>query len=182
MAHTAPALTFTNAVASGITGLAYVFSTLGSNFLPVLQGKSSLNAIFRVYNNYALNSGIASATNVIVTVYDGVTTASHTAFTQLVSQSWVRIYESGYGENSTTTRIPYTAFPGSDTAIGGNPPGKDYYTVQVGSDGAYSDQVRAGTNYNGVGYLEFTSYIQVPAGVSTQVWNFALDVGYEWTP
>jgi hypothetical protein len=162
--------------ASVLGSLAFVFSTLGSNFLPVLYGANSLPVKFRVYNNYAKNSGIANAFNVNVTTFDGV--GVYTASTPPVAQSWLRVQETGFGESTTAPGL-YTQFAGSDTAVGGN---TSVYFAEVGSDGLYDGLLRAGASNSGVGFLEFEAYAQVPPDAAMATWNFAIDVNYEWVP
>lgn len=180
---TAPDISFRSTVtpASVMGTIAYVFSTLGSNFLPVTQGQNSIPVKLRIYNNYAKNSGIATAMNANVTVYDGI--GVHTGSILPVSQSWVRVYETGYGESTTAPGL-YSAFPGSDTAVGGSAShGAFYnvYTIEVGSDGTYNPQIRAGSGQNGVGFIEITTYAQVPLNAPMANYNFALTINYEWT-
>lgn len=179
----APDITFRDTVtpASIIGAIAYVFSTLGSNFLPVTIGQNSIPVKLRIYNNYAKNAGIATAMNANITVYDGI--GVHTSSILPVSESWVRVYESGYGESTTAPGL-YSAFPGSDTAVGGAAShGAFYnvYTVEVGSDGTYVSQIRAGADTNSVGFIEVTTYVQVPLDAPMANYNFALTMNYEWT-
>lgn len=162
--------------ASILGSVAYAFSTLGSNFLPVLNGKNSMTNTFRIYNNYAKNAGIANAMNVNITTFDGI--GVHTASTTPISQSWIRVQQTGYGENSTPPGL-YTAFAGSDTAVGGT---SNLYLAQVGSDGNYDMALRAGSGNAGVGFMEFSTYAQIPLSASMATWNFALDMLYEWSP
>ena len=162
--------------ASILGNLAFIFSTLGTNFLPVLAGKNSIPVSFRIYNNYAKNAGIANAMNVNVTTFDGV--GVHTASTPPISQSWIRVQETGYGENSTPPGR-YTAFVGSDTAVGGF---SNVYFPQTGSDGNPDSLLRAGSTNAGVGFLEFLAYAQVPSIAGMGSYNFAMDMIYEWSP
>ena len=174
---TAPLLTFRDPAnpANILSSISFAQSTLGTDFLPVVQGESSVPVKVRVYNNYILSTGIASAFNVNVTVYDGIGAGSHTAAQSVAAQSWIRVFESGFGENSTTMNR-YTAWQGSDTAIGGS----NAYFAEVGSDGLFSDQIRAGTNQNGIGFIEFELYAQVPDLAGSATYMFAFSVAYEW--
>ena len=121
---------------------------------------------------------MASAMNVNVAAYDGV--GIHTASLVPVSQSWARVFESGFGENSTPPGL-FTAVPGSDTAIGGTPAGANVYYAEVGSDGTFSGQIRAGSAQAGVGFIEFTTYVSIPINATMALWGFALSISYEWT-
>ena len=176
---TAPVITFTNGngtrSVTALSSITFVQSTLGSNFLPVLQGEQSIPVTVRVYNNYALASNIATAFNLNVTVYDGVGSASHTATQSVTAQSWIRVYETGFGESTTPPGL-YTAWTGSTVAIGGT----NVYFAEVGSDGLYSDQIRAGSNTNGCGFIEFALQAQIPLGAATANYNFSFSVSYEW--
>ena len=171
----APILTFRDGNGNPLSSLSFAQSTLGSNFLPVLQGENSLPIKVRVYNNYQLASLIESAINISVTIYDGAGAGSHTAAQSVAAQCWIRAYESGFGENSSPPGL-YTAWAGADTAIGG----ANTYTPEVGSDGTASDQIRAGSTMNGVGFIEFELYAQVPSGAGMANYNFAFSVSYEY--
>ncbi len=179
-----PVITFRNVTTpfSTISQLNYVQSAAGGNNLPVLQGQTSNKLLFRIYNNFALSAGIASAINVFLTAYDGVGVGSHTCALLCVSQAWTHIQEYGYGENSVTSPDRMTAFLGNDTAIGGNTPcGTDIYTPEYGSDGTTTAQIRAYSNQNGVGFIEFQSYENVPiTGIQNTTYNFAISMSYEW--
>ena len=154
----------------------YQSTAPGGGALPVLQGTNSDPLYFRVYNNYALNSGIADAVNVFITTYDGVGSASHTALKAVVSQTWVHMLENGYGENSITPGV-FTSYLGSDTAVGG----VYVYNPQVGSNGAAFSKIRAGTNNAGCGFIEFKSYAQVPSNAVNGTTTFAISTGFEWS-
>ncbi len=172
-----PIITFRDPAnpANVLTSIAFVQSTLGTDFLPVTQGENSIPVKVRVYNNYGLAMGIADAFNVNVTMYDGVGVGSHTATQSVTANCWIRVYETGFGESAGTPGL-YTAWVGLDTAIGG---GNAYYP-EVGSEGLYSDQIRAGNNENGVGFIEFALYAQVPAGAGSYTYYPAFSVFYEW--
>lgn len=180
-----PDITFRDAnnPASVLGSLSYVMSTLGSNFLPVISGRNSLPVKLRLYNNWAQNLAIAAAMNVNLTVYDGLGAGSHTALKAPVSEAWVRVYESGYGQ-SVGANPGLTAFPGSHTAVGGvvsHGAAYNVYNVEVGTDGSYNGQLKAGSSGNGVGFIEITSYVNVPLTASTNSWNFAMTLNYQWT-
>lgn len=182
---TQPVLTLRDIVTPFNTvSLNYVQSAAGGNNLPVLQGQNSNPILFRVYNNFALSAGIASAVNVSITTYDGSGSGSHTCALLPVSQSWVRIQEYGYGENSVASPDQFTSYLGSDTAIGGNTPcGTNTYTPEIGSDGSTTqNQIRAFSTGSGTGYIEFSTYAQIPDSsiVQNQLYNFAISVNYEW--
>lgn len=177
----APVITIRSNVSpySVISSLAYVQSTLGGDTLPVLGDENSRTITFRVYNNFGLLSSIASATNVLIQAFDGVNI--HAATQSVVNQSWVRVQEAGYGENSLTPG-QLTAYLGADTAIGGKSAGADFYSPEIGSDGAAGNHIRAGTDTNGVGFIEFTTYAELPQQVGMYSYSFALSIHYEWTP
>ncbi len=177
MATSSPILSFRDAKNPGsvVGSINYVQSTLGTDFLPVLQGEQSIPVKVRVYNNYGLATGIASAFNVYVTAYDGVGSASHTSVKSIINQAWIRVYETGFGEGSVGNGL-YTAWCGSDTAIGGT----DVYFAEVGSDGGYTGQIRAGSDTNGVGFIEFETYVEVPEGADFSEWYVAFSLSYEW--
>lgn len=155
----------------------YSESKLGSGFLPVLQGEESNSVLFRIYNNFALNSGISVALNVSITTYDGATQASHTAFTLPVSQSWLHVLEHGFGENSVSLPDLYTRYDGTDTPVGGN----NIYFPEKGSNGAYdTPNIRAGITGSGTGYIELKSYCTVPDPTPGDTYSFVITVNYEY--
>lgn len=179
----APDLTFRDSVTpyGVVSALSYVQSKAGGTNLPVLQGETSNQILFRIYNNFALNSGIAIAYNLAITCYDGSGAASHTAATLPVSQSWIHVLENGYGENSTTPGV-FTSFVGADTPIGGAPAGVNKYYPEKGSDGVTGQsRIRAGSNTNGVGFIEIDTYASVPIAAPNNTYTFAISVSYEWT-
>lgn len=163
-----------------LAGASYVQSALGGNNLPVLQGENSNTYYFRIYNNFARAAGIASAVNVRLTSFDAIDPASHTAGLSVINQSWLRVFENGFGENSTPPGL-YTQYTGEDTAIGGSKGNQDVYTPEFGSAGTSTPQIRAGTDTNGVGFLEIASYIQLPDIVGMFSYSFAISLQYEWT-
>lgn len=162
---------------SVILSLSYVQSSIGGNNLPVLGGESSNLVFFRVYNNYTQSVGIAEMDNVYITAFDDADPNSHTATKSPVSQSWVRVYETGFGEDATPPGL-YTGYIGEDTAIGRS--GADQYVPEYGSDGTTTPRIRAGTDKNGVGFIEFASYLEVPTGVGFATYSFALSIVYDW--
>lgn len=177
----APDITFRSAASpyGTLSSLDYVQSIIGGGNLPVLQGENSNPIAFRVYNNFAKAAGIASAVNVRITVFDAVDpSGSHTAAKSVTNQEWIRFYETGYGE-STAAPALLTYYLGEDTAVGGQ---ADGYTPEYGSAGSTVAQIRAGTDTNGVGFIEFGSYAQLPEVVGMFTYAFAVSVQYEWTP
>lgn len=176
----APDITFRDAKipTNVVSQLNYVQSSLGGNNIPVMQGENSNTMLFRIYNNWARNAGIASAFNVGIALYDGI--GVKTASTLAVSQSWVRIYENGYGESAGTPGL-LSRYVGNDTAIGGTPAGTQTYTPEEGSDGTNNPRIRAGTDTNGVGFIEFATYAELPDSTPTFPYNFAITIEYEWT-
>lgn len=160
-----------------ISFLSYEQSTLGGNFLPVKEGENSDTLFIRIYNNFNASAGIATMSNVSITTFDGIGAGSHTAMQSPVSQSWVRIYETGFGES--------TVFPGAltqetdiDTAIGRS--GVDSYSPAYGSDGTSNSYIRAGVDGNGVGFIELATYAQVPSGAGFANYTLAISVAYDF--
>lgn len=155
----------------------FVQSALGGGYLPVLQGENSNTFIFRVYNNFARAVGIASAFNVDITTFDSVDPSSHLATKSVINQQWIRVYENGYGENSTPPGL-YSRYLGADTAVGGQ---GNLYVPETGSDGSTSPQIRAGTDTDGVGFIELATYAELPDVVGMVTNLFAISIQYEWT-
>lgn len=178
----APDITFrSNITPNAVLAAAlYAQSTLGGNNLPVLQGENSNSIIFRIYNNFAKGAGIASAVNVRITTFDAVDPSSHTAAKSVINQSWIRVAENGFGENSTPPGL-YTRYTGQDTAVGGTPANKDVYIPEYGSDGSTTPQIRAGNDSNSVGFIELKSYAELPDVVGMFSYTFAISIQYEWT-
>ena len=167
-----------------ISSLSYIQSAPDGYALPVDSGETSNPVYFRIYNNYALASGIANAYDVRVTTYDGVGPASRTCAVTPVSQSWVQVQMYGYGENSVDTPDRFTYFLGNLTAIGGNNPcGGNYYSPEAGSNGVASPAtIRAYSTNAGMGFIEIMSNGQVPtSGVTNTAYLFAVSVSFEWT-
>jgi hypothetical protein len=160
-----------------INSLAYVQSVLGGNNLPVAGSEISNLVYFRVYNNYTKSTGIATMINVFITVFDGGSPASHTGMQSPASQSWVRIYENGFGENSQSPGL-YTQFLGQDTPIGKSQ--ADTYYPEFGSDGTPNNYIRAGTDTNGVGFIEFATYVETPDVIGFQSYAPAVSIQYDW--
>lgn len=177
---TAPDVTFQSRSAPypNLASLNYAQSSIGGGNLPVLGGENSNTIYFRIYNNWARAAGVASMDNVKLTVFDDADPSSHTAAKSPVSQSWVRVYESGYGENSITPGL-ITAWVGDDTAIGRS--GIDSYAPEFGSDGSSTAHIRAGTDTNGVGFIEFATYMETPDQIGFFSWTFAVSIVYDWT-
>lgn len=150
----------------------------GGNNLPVKEGENSNLAYFRLYNNFGDASNIAEMYNVSLTVFDDANPNSHTAAKSPVSQSWVRIYETGFGEASNGA-VPYTQYVGQDTAIGRS--GVDSYVPEYASSGEQLPYIRAGSDGNGAGFLEFATYAQVPDGAGFASYTLAISVFYDWT-
>lgn len=174
---TSPLITFQSASAPYpvVSSFNLAQSSIGGNFLPVLQGENSNLYTFRVYNNFSLASSIATAINVKIGAFDGVGVASETATKSVTAQQWLRVYETGFGEGSVAAGL-YTQYLGTDTAIGGN----NYYQPDVGSDGTTTPYIRAGSTTNGLGFIEIGVYAELPDMVGMFSWTFALVVQYEW--
>lgn len=174
-----PQISFRTASApfSVISPVSYVQSMIGGNNLPVKEGENSNLVYFRVYNNFNGAGSVATMYNIMFTVYDDADPNSHTAAKSPVSQSWVRIYETGLGESSAAPGL-YTHWLGTDTAIGRS--GVDFYSPEYGSDGVAGAHIRAGADGNGVGYLELATYIQVPTGAGFATYTMAIGINYDW--
>lgn len=176
---TQPTITFQSASAPYAVFNTFTYiqtKDYGGASLPVLNGENSDPITFRIYNNYSLSSGIATAMNVAITVYDGVGSGSHTASQLPASQNWLRVMQNGFGESVGTPGL-FTAYAGSDVAVGGT----NKYTLQKGSDGTLTPIIRAGTGGAGVGFAQIKSYLQLPASVPPGNYNFCLTVEYDWT-
>jgi hypothetical protein len=166
-------------------GQTYKQVTPGGSSVPVIAGENTVAIRFRIYNNFGLAAGIAPAENIALTVYDGAGSGSHTCAVLPVSQSWVHAQMYGFGENSVTSPDAFTYFLGENTAIGGSAPcGGNSYIPEEGSDGVSgSAKIRAYSNGNGMGYIEFSTYVSAPdAGVASAEYGFAFSLSYEWTP
>lgn len=176
----APIVTFTESKEpySIISSISYAQSTLGSNYLPISNGENSELMYFRIYNNFDSSNGIATMDNIYVTVFDGADPNSHTATKSPVAQSWIRIYENGYGESAGSPGL-YTKYVDEDTAIGRS--GVDQYVPLYGSDGTSTPYIRAGSDGDGVGFIEFATYLQAPDEVGFASYSIALSVIYDWT-
>lgn len=174
----APLLSFRSASAPyGVIGsLSYAQSAPGGNYLPLAGGEISNIQSFRVYNNYTRSTGVASMINIYLTTFDGADPNSHTATQSPVAQSWVRVYETGYGESAGAPGL-YTSYLGTDTAIGRS--GGDPYIPEYGSDGSTTAQIRAGTDTNGLGFIEFASYVQAPDTIGFVSYTFAVSFVYD---
>lgn len=144
--------------------------------LPVLSGDKSDTIVLRIYNNFGTppSSNIASAYNFQITTYDSG--AVQTASTPPVSNMWIYFQENAYGEQSIIPGLVNTS-QGTAKAVGGN---ANIMSPEVGTDGSSIAQIRAGTNKNGVGFIEFNTYAGVPLTMSTHTWNFAIGVIYNW--
>ena len=175
-----PIVVFTSQSApyGSLVSLTYEQSAIGGNYLPVKEGENSDLVYFRIYNNFNSAANIATMNNISLTTYDGVGSGSHTATQSPVSQSWVRIYETGFGE-STVSPGAYTQYVDEDTPIGRS--GVDSYFPAYGSDGSINPYIRAGSNGSGVGFIEFATYTQVPSGAGFANYSLAISINYYWT-
>jgi hypothetical protein len=177
-----PDLTFNSNVPpfAALSAVNYVTTALGAPAaLPVLAGEASDNVIFRIFNNLALNSGVAAAVNVIISTFDGAGAGSQTASTLVISQLWIHLYESMFGESRAGSYYSFTSYTGADTCVGGL---TSVYVPEFGTDGSTSPQIRAGTDGAGWGYLEMTSYATPPeTGTPFASILFGIDVMYQWS-
>jgi len=157
--------------------LTYVQTVAGVQ-LPVLQGTQSDIQAIRIYNNFACNPNVSNALNVHITTWDGAGAASHTASTLVPSQHWLHVYEYGYGENSVNTVDVFTAFNGTDTAVGGT----QQYLIEHASDvGDLTPTIRAYSNNSGYGYVHVITYLNVPSNAPATTLLWATSVSYEYT-
>ncbi len=170
-----PIITFRSSVApyAALTSLAFQDTFYGTVF-PILNGNSSDVLTFRIYNNFGLSAGISNALNVTVSVYDQA--AATSASTAPASQMWTHIFEDMYGESTAGVSYGYTSYAGTDTPIGGT----NSYAIEQSSDGSNTRSIRAGTNTNGLGFIEFNSYLTPPNGVTAQSYSFAVVCSYQW--
>ena len=158
-----------------LSSLTYAQSALGGNFLPVLGGETTNLVTFRVYNNYLGVMGTASMDNVMITVFDDV--GVHSSTKSVVTQSWLRVYETGFGEAGSAPGS-YTQYLGTDTAVG--QAGGSSYQPEIGSSGTTWPSIRAGTDTNGVGFIEFASYVETPENLGFANYTFAISMTYDW--
>jgi hypothetical protein len=174
-----PILTFRNNLSpyNQLVSLNYIQNSPSGAILPVVRGENSNPVSFRIYNNYGLSAGIASALNVEVTTYDGIGISSHTATKSTVGQQWIVINQTGYGENTTTPGL-LTYWKSESLAIGGS---DDVFIPDKGSDGSLSQIIRAGADENSCGFLEFSSYAEVPEDAGAGQTTFAITVIYDWS-
>jgi hypothetical protein len=176
----APILTFRSNVTpySLLSSQAYTKATPGGTNLPVAQGDNSDDFYIRIYNNWGLSATIATALNISLTTFDGASSISHTYSTAPVSQHWLHVLENGYGEGATTPGA-FTSYVGTDTAVGG----VSVYNPEKGSDGVLGEsRIRAGTDTNGVGFIEINSYMSVPLAAVAGTYTLAISVQYEYIP
>lgn len=160
-----------------ISSINYAQSALGGNYLPVKEGENSDVIYFRIYNNFNSSGSVATMSNISLTTYDGAGSGSHTAKQSCISQSWIKLYENGFGE-STVSPGALTSYIDDDVAIGRS--GIDSYIPPYGSDGGSTPYIRAGTNNNGVGFIEFGTYAQIPDGAGFQNYTLAISIAYDW--
>jgi len=161
---------------NALSTLAYIQSAPSGAVLPVLAGEESNYLQFRVYNNYTLTVGIASALNCKLTTYDGSSASSHTAAKSVISQKWIKLQQMGFGESSGAP-APYTYWKSDELPVGGF---YDTFVQDKGSDGSVSPIIRAGTYYNGCGFLEVRSTAELPDNAAMTQSSFVITLLYEW--
>ncbi len=159
--------------------MAYSETVARQSGLPVLSGDNSDSFLFRIYNNYGTppSSNIATAVDLYITTYDGASAISRTASTSPVAQMWMHFLENGFGEQSSVPGL-YNVYTDEDVAVGGS---QNIKVFSYGSDGSLNSYVRAGSSGSGVGFIEVKTYAAVALLQSTNIWNFGISVGYEWT-
>jgi hypothetical protein len=160
---------------SVISEFNFIQSKDGEEF-PVLRGERSDSLFFRIYNNWVLNEGVQTALNINVNIFDGMGLESHTADKEIVSRKCIHCLMNGFGEDSETPGL-LSKFKGEDTAIGGS--GK--YYPELGSDGSQESIIRAGSDENGVGFIEMEIYASIPEDISAGDIDFTMVVEYEWS-
>src|SRR5579859_1425090 len=168
-----PIISFRNATTPyALLSAPYTYSETVAKMaaLPVLTGDNSDSMMFRIYNNFNTppSTTIATAFNVVLTTYDSV--AVLTASTQPVSNMWIHFQENGFGEQSSIPGLYYVS-QDTDTAVGG---GNSTYSPSYGSDSSSVSRIRAGTDTNGVGFIEVYTFAAVPLGVITNTWTFGI--------
>ena len=172
----APILSFRSSVSPYpiLSSITYVQTKDGGSSLPVLQNEKSDPVYFRIYNNWNSIPSVATAENCEITTYDGIGVASHTAISSPVFQMWLHTQLYGYGENSSQPGL-YSRYDGEDTPIGNT----STYKPEKGSDGGGTPiSIRAGSDTNGVGFIEIKSYVSVPFKKSTELYtNDVIEVG-----
>jgi len=178
MTKTAPDLTFRQSTFpySTIAQLVYSQTNGDGNVYPVREGEFSDANIFRIYNNFALNSNIANAENIKITTYDGVGVGSQTTTKSVVSQQWMRLFEQFIGESTPTVSYTFSTYIGTDTAVGGT----SKYAIEVGSAGTVASEIRAGTNNAGYGFVEFNSKLEAPPNTGMGSYTFAISLTYDY--
>jgi len=146
--------------------------------LPVLAGETSDVITFRIYNNFSTppSSGIASATNCKITTFDDSSGSSGTTMS-CVNQLWTYFQENGYGENSSVHNL-LTFYKGEETAVGG---ATSIYAFERASNGSSASTIRAGTDTNGVGFIEFKTVSKPPLTALTHSMNFNITLIYDFT-
>jgi hypothetical protein len=176
--NTAPLLTFRSATTpfSQLSAINFYQLAPSGNVLPVLAGETSEYVKFRIYNNYDLATYVASALNVRITTYDGLSSLSRTSTQSTTAQQWVKIQQTGFGESSATP-IPYTYWKSDEVAVGGL---NNVFVQEKGTDGSTVPKIRAGTDYNGCGFLEVQTRVEVPSLAAQASYTFAISVMYEW--
>ncbi len=187
MANTSPILTLRNSIApyNTISPIVYLQQKDAGFPLPVNEGfnftpEQSTKNMFRIYNNFALSSNIADALNIQVTTFDTASAGSHSASTSPVSQQWVHMQQTGFGQASSGGGNFSSYLNGNDIAVGG----LSVFSPERGSDGSpYNPTIRAGyiNSGAGVGFIELTTYLSFPSGNLSQTYNFVIGVLYNWS-
>jgi hypothetical protein len=154
--------------------LNYIKTSIIGTIFPVLNNEKSDSIYLRIYNNFQGGQHVADALNVTVTTWDGT---ALTASMAVASQQWMHIQQNGFGEGSSGGAL-FTNFPGVDYAIGGN----EYYTLDNASNGTPGvSEIRSASNWPGAGFVELNTYILPKLGNPSQLNNFIVSVGYEYS-
>jgi hypothetical protein len=176
LAINVPKLTFRNNIApyNLLDSISFIQSSPSGSILPVLQGATSNEVKFRIYNNFNLSNGIHTAVNVSLSTFDDATGA--TANKSVCSQQWIKLYQTGFGQSSVTPGA-FTYWKSDYKAVGGN---TNTFSPDKSSGGALSSQIAAGSDQNGCGFIEVTAYAEVPNNAGFQDNSFALIINYEY--
>jgi hypothetical protein len=143
--------------------------------IPTVNGEITDEKVVRIYNNWAQAVDIATAYNIHITTYDRAGTLA--ASGAVASQHWMAVKQIGYGEGSSRPG-PLTSLEDEFVSIGGS----KYYIPIMGSDGLLHPIIRAGIDFDNMGFIELKSYMTVPKFAVAGNYSFILTVGFNWVP
>jgi hypothetical protein len=172
-----PILSFHSNVSpySELTSLVFSQSIGAYSGLSTQVNSYSDDNYLRIYNNWGLTQNIATAYNVQVTTYDQA--VIHGFSTNLVSQHWVSVCQTGFGEGVSTPGS-LTNYPGSTMFIGAY----QQMMLAKGSDGSLSSIIRANSSGSGAGFAELKTNVLPPTDALAGTYTFVLSVGFNWVP